>query len=168
MPIYSDNGTGNLTDNPVLPSVLCQGDDKYLLGTSFAIGAAPTPGIIQTPNDANVNAEIVVAGDRSIAIALSPRPDGGAAPGLSVLLVADKDPGAMEVDVQTANTDADGAYQTPTSSTAYVMTTWAGPKGPLGKYVASAQFQPLGDRFVTLKVVSNPNAAKLTAKVTYV
>lgn len=167
MPAYATSGTGNLTLNPVIPAALWPGDDLWLFGTSFAAGQPPTPGIIQAPSDANVIFEAAAVGERSIAASLASRPGGGAPSGASIFVWASGNPGVMEVDVQLSPIDADGAYLLPTG-TSYKITAWTGPVGPNNQYFAWTELQPLGDVFVTLKVITNPNGVKLAAKLNYV
>lgn len=167
MPQYATNDTGNLTLNTQQPTILWPGDSVYLFGTSYVSGQPPTPGIIQAANDSNVQFEVAAVNSGSIAAAFAPRPGGGAAPGASILVVVNGNPGAMEVDVQLSPMDSDGSYLLPASS-AYKINTWTGPTGPNGYYFAWAEFEPLSDFFVRLEVVTNPNAVKLTAKLNYV
>jgi len=162
MPAYANSGLGTMTVNPIVPTVLYPGDEKYVFGTS-----PNNPGQISTPNDSNVITEAVVAGERSIAVALAPRPGGGAVPGVMVQVIASANPGAAEIDVQDAAVDADGAYLTQTTSTAYKMTVWTA-LGGSGQYISTTQLQPEGGHFITLKVIANPNAVTFTAKIVYV
>jgi len=162
MPPYLTSGTSSPVVNGALPTVLWPGDEKYLFGTG-----PNTPGIIPAPNDANVVYEAVTVGERSIAIALAPRPGGGAPPGLMVQVFANANPGAAEIDVQDAAVDADGAYITPTGSAAYKLTVWT-QLGGSGIWTSYAELQPEGAGFITLKVIANPNAVQFTAKVKYV
>src|ERR1700680_1449895 len=113
---YATSNTGSLVLNPVSPAILGPGDSVYLWGTSFVAGQPPTPGIIQAPNDANVQFETVVVNERSIACNFQPRPGGGNAAGASIMVIANGNPGVMEVDVQVSPMDADGAYLTPSAS----------------------------------------------------
>lgn len=168
MPSYQNSGLGTMTPNPTLPTVLWPGDEKYVFGTSVAAGTPPTPGIIQTPNDSNVVTEAVVVGERSIAVALAPRPGGGAVGGIMVQAIASANPGAAEIDVQDAAVDADGAYLTQTTSAAYKMTVWTALTDGSGRYISTTQLQPEGGRFISLKVIANPNAVTFTAKIVYV
>lgn len=160
---YATSGTGNTSLNPVVPTVLWPGDSVYVFGLSYAPAAGPTPGQIQAPNDANVQAEAVVVGERSLAIALAPRPGGGSPAGLAVLLIASGAPGAAEIDVQNSPTDADGLYGTPNNAI-YKITAFP-QNGGLSAY---SELQPEGDNFVSLKVVANPNGVNWIAKLTYV
>ena len=168
MPSYANSGLGTLTLNPVLPTVLYVGDEKYVFGTSVAVGQPPTPGIIQTPNDSNVVLEAVTVGERSIAVALAPRPGGGSPPGVMIQVVASANPGAAEIDVQDAAVDADGAYLTQTTSTAYKLTVWTLLGDGSGRYISTTQLQPEGGHFISLKVVLNPNAISYAAKIVYI
>jgi len=165
MPAYATSGSNSLTPNTTPPTVLYPGDDKYLFGTSVAAGTPPTPGQVQAPNDSNVVAEAVVVGERSISVQLAPSPGGGAVPGCIVQVTASANPGAAEIDVQDAAVDADGAYITPTSSASYKITAWT-QNGAV--WTAYAELQPEGGRFISLKVIANPNAVSFTAKIAYV
>jgi hypothetical protein len=151
-----------MTLNPTLPTVLWPGDEKYVFGTS-----PNTPGTISTPNDSNVVTEAVTVGERSIAVALAPRPSGGAPAGCMVQCIASANPGVAEIDVQDAAVDADGAYLTQTTSTAYKMTVWTALTDGTGRYISTTQLQPEGGRFISLKVVLNPNGVSYTAKISY-
>ncbi len=157
-----------MTINPTLPTVLYPGDDKYLFGTSVAAGAPPTPGQIQAPNDSNIVLEAVAVGERSIAVALAPRPGGGAVAGIMVEVIASANPGVCEIDVQDAGIDADGAYLTQTTSTAYKITVWTALTDGSGRYVGYTQLQPEGGRFISLKCITNPNGVSFAAKLSYV
>ena len=168
MTAYANSGLGTMLLNPILPTILWPGDEKYVFGTSVAAGLSPTPGISQAPNDSNVIPEAVVLGERSIAVALAPRPGGGAVPGVMVQLIASANPGVAEIDVQDAAVDADGAYLTQTTSTAYKMTVWTALTDGSGRYISTTQLQPEGGHFITLKVVLNPNAVSYSGKIVYV
>ncbi len=164
MPAYATSGTSSMVRNPSLPVVLYPGDDTYVFGTSYDTTKGPTPGQIQTANDDNVLFEAAALGARSVAVALAPRPGGGV-PGLMVQVTANANPGAAEIDVQDAAIDADGAYQTNSSSASYKITVWT----QVGAvWTAWTELQPEGGRFVSLKVIANPNIVKFTAKLSYV
>jgi hypothetical protein len=165
MPPYATSGTESMVPNSVAPAVLYPGDDCYLFGTSYAAGQPPTPGIIQTPNDANVQFEAVALDERSIAVSLSPRPGGGAPPGIMVMVTANANPGAAEIDVQDSNIDADGAYETNLSSASYKLTVWT-QEGAV--WTSWAELQPEGARFISLLCIANPNGVKFTAKLSYI
>ena len=158
MPAYATSGTQTLTRNPVLPTVLYPGDEKYVWGTS-----PNNPGQISTPNDDNVVFETVAAASRSIAVTLAPRPGGGA-PGLIIQISANGNPGDLIVLVQESAVDADGAYITP-SPAVYTVSAWT-QNG--GVYTATVELQPDGAGFITLLCSANPGPVKLTAKIRYV
>jgi hypothetical protein len=165
MPVYFNSGTGNLVRNPVLPTVLMPGDEKYLFGT---VGANPIPGTSQNPTDDNVVTEAVTVNERSISVQLGARPGGGSPAGVMVQAIASANPGAAEIDVQDAAVDADGAYLTQSTSTAYKITTWTALGDGSGRYIGTTELQPEGGRFISLKVIANPNAVSYTAKIIYV
>jgi hypothetical protein len=164
MPQYNQSGTLSMVPNPVLPTVLYPGDDKYLFGTAVYV-----PGQQQTPTDANVQFEAVNVGERSIAVALASRPGGGAPPGVIVQVTCNANPGVAEVDVQDAAQDSDGAYQTNagTGAAAWKITAFTGPNLD-GSYTGWTELQPEGPRFMSLKVILNPNNVTMKAKVSYV
>jgi hypothetical protein len=158
MPKYYDSGTNNYTLNPVAPTVIYPGDDKYLFGT-----APNTPGVQQAANDSNVEFEAVGVGERSIAVQLA-RGSQGSAPGAIVEVIADADPGAAEIDIQDSAVDADGAYITPANG-ANTINAFTNN----GAYwIAIAELQPSPGGFTTLKMVANPNAVNWRAKIRYV
>lgn len=165
MPKYP-GAIGSLIPDPApynSPAALWPGDEKYLFGT-----APTTPGTLQTPNDTNVLQETVAVGQSSIAVALAARPGGGAPAGIMVQLTFSGNPGASEFDIQDAAIDADGAYITPSSSTAYKISAFTAL--PSGQYTAYAELQPEGGRFVRLNCVAFANTAtvKMAAKIVYV
>jgi hypothetical protein len=67
-------------------------------------------------------------------------------------------PGAFEVDVQTAIEDIDIGYVTPTSSTAYKVTTVN------GNQYASTDVIPVGERFQRALLVSRGNAVGIVVR----
>lgn len=159
MGLYQTSGTGNLTLNPTLPSVLWPGDAVYLFGTGPG-----AQGGNSLPDDTTVGFEARAVGDRSLAVCLAPRPAGGAPPGVHVEVIANANPGAAEIDVQDAAIDGDGHYLTQSTSTAYKITTWT----QVGaNWIGSTQLQPEGGRFISLKVIANPNAVSFKAKLSY-
>lgn len=162
MPQYAMSNTGSLVLNPVAPTLLYPGDSVYLLGT-----AVQTPGQIAAANDTNVQFEAAAVSERSVAVAFAPRPGSMDRPGAAIYIVANANPGVAEIDVQNSPFDADGAYLTPTGSTAYKITAWT-QVGGSNNYVAWAEFQPLADFFTSLKVIANPNAVSFKAKMSYV
>jgi len=160
LPQYQNSGLETMALNPILPTVLLPGDETYVFGTMVY-----TPGQSQKPNDSNVVFEAVTLDERSIAVTLAPRPGGGTPPGVMVQIVANANPGVAEIDVQDAAVDADGAYETQTTSTAYKLTVWT-QEGAV--WISTTQLQPEGGHFITLLVVANPNAVSFTAKIIYV
>lgn len=172
MPKYATSGSGSLVPNSVLPAVMSPGDHVYVWGTSVAAGNPPTPGQIQAPNDYNVIKEVVVAGERSIAVALNARPGGGTPASVIVQITASANPGAAEIDVQDAAIDADGAYITPVplggGTNPWKINSWTGPLGDGVSYTAWAELSPEIGPFTTLKCISNPNGVNFAAKYIYV
>lgn len=159
MPAYQTSGGETLTVNPVAPVGLAPGDEVYVFGTKTYV-----PGEVQKPNDANVQFEAVQVDERSIAVALQPRPGGGSPPALMVQVSANGNPGSAEIDVQDAAVDADAAYQTPNNA-AYKITTFTQEGAIWTGY--TELLNELG-RFVTLLIVANPNGVSWTAKIVYV
>lgn len=161
MPPYATSGTNNLTLNTAVPSVLYPGDQLYVFGT----GPGAQGGSF-LPDDTTVGFEAVLVGERSIAFQLADMPSRSPG-GVHVLLIASANPGAAEIDVQDGAIDADGAYITQSTSTAYKITTFA-QVGASANWVGSTELQPEGGRFISLKVIANPNGVSWKAKVVYV
>lgn len=157
MPAY------NLLNPP--PSLL-PGDERYLFGTTVAAGTGPTPGVVQSPSDANVVTEAAATGVLSQQVHLAPRANGGA-PGVMVQVIASADPGAAEVDIQDAAIDITGAYLVPNNAS-YKLTVWTAMADGTGRYMCYTELQPEGAKFLRLKVVANPNAVTWIAKIVYV
>lgn len=160
MPAYLTSGTNNLTLNPTPPSALYPGDQIYLFGTGPG-----AQGGNSLPDDTAVGFEAVQVGERSIACQLVDMPMRSPG-GVHVMVLASANPGAAEIDVQDAAMDADGAYLTQTTSTAYKITTWT-QVGASGVYIGTTELQPEGGRFISLKVIANPNAVSFKAKLSY-
>jgi hypothetical protein len=157
---YANSGLETLAVNPVAPVGLAPGDEVYVFGTKVYV-----PGEVAKPNDTNVQFETVVVDERSIAVTLMPRPGGGSPPAIIVQVSTNANPGAAEIDIQDAAVDADGAYETPTGSTAYKITTFTQENAI---WTAFAEISPAIGRFITLLIVANPNAVAWTAKICYV
>lgn len=160
MPPYATSGTNNLTLNTAVPSALYPGDYIYLFGTGPG-----AQGGNSLPDDTTVGFEAVNVGERSIACQLADLPSRSPG-GVHILVITSANPGAAEIDVQDAAVDADGAYITQSTSAAYKITTWT-QVGASANWIGSTELQPEGGRFISLKVVANPNAVQFKAKLSY-
>lgn len=145
------------------PPVLSPGDERYLWGTSVAAGVSPTPGQQQAPTDANVVGETLVVGVKSQQVTLTPVP--GRVAGAMVQIVFSGNPGAFEVDVEEAAVDDTNKYILNATSAAYKIV--AATAMADGKYVAWAELQPQGGRFLRLGLVALANVVTVTGKVIY-
>lgn len=128
------------------------GDSIHLFGT-LSSTATQRPA-----TDNTIAGETPVAGQASIAICLAGRDNGGP-PMVCFEGVFSAAPGAFEVDIQEADTDADAYYTTP-SNPAYTITAVG----------ANQQFRvdlsPTGGKFMRAKLVSRTNAVTLVLKAT--
>lgn len=157
------------TQNP--PAALLPGDWKYLFGTSSVVATGPTPGVIQAPNDANVQYEDITvpmasaaAVARSIAAQLCPVP--GRPPGAMIQLVWPADPGVFTCQVQESARDEDGLYLLNAASAAYTINA-ATAVGD-GRYTAWTELQPQGGGFIRLKFTALAGSKLVSAKLVYV
>jgi hypothetical protein len=114
------------------------------LGESVYVWGKLASTYTQTPiNETNIASELIIANVASIAVNLSPL-GSGSTPMVTVEIQFDANPGTFEIDVQEADTDADGFYITPTSGTytiAAVNST---------TFVVRADFSPTGGKFFRL------------------
>lgn len=131
------------------------GDSAFLVGV-LAAGATQLP--IQ---DNNVDFEEAPVGMVSISACIAGRKEAGSAPAVSLQLIFEIDPGAFNVQLQEASTDADGCYLTP-SAAAFTITSATNTGG---KFVAFVDDIPTGGRFLRILVKLNPNDADLIAKL---
>ena len=145
-------------NSPLSPLAMGPGDWVFVIGKKSATAT-------QSPaTDATVTYETPVAPYASIAIT-SGRKEAGYAPSLSVQILFNANPGAFNVQLQEADTDADGCYITPSNS-AFTMTTSTQIQAS-GIYVVRADLVPLGGRFQRLFIPTNgnPNAVGMIAKL---
>lgn len=115
--------------------------------------------------DLNVNGETVAVGESSIAVCFSKNPLASYPPSFSVELSfvsaatgAPAAPGAFEVDIQEADTDADAFYLTPASVN---LTYQIKAVGNATTEVTRADFSPTGGKFIR----ANVNALETVATV---
>lgn len=135
------------------PIALQKGESAYLFGV---LGAGAT----QLPvNDGNVAGEQPAAPQASIAVNLQAGDEAQPAPMVTVELRFSGAPGAFNIQIQEADTDADGFYVTP-SNAAYTVTAVN------ANNVARVDLSPTGGKFLRILLSSRTNAVNLTAKVT--
>lgn len=125
-------GTGN---NPAGPVRLAPGDSVFLF-----VGAQPTPP------------------QASIEVFIPQSTVGGTAPGVSFEALFSGAPGAFSLQLQEADTDADGFFITPTQA-AYTVTTVN------SNQVARSDLSPTGGKFLRVLLASRTNAVNLTVKL---
>lgn len=137
------------------PIVAQKGEGVYVLG-QLATGATQLP-----VNDTNVAFEAAPAGatQASIAVDLQPTLEDSPAPGIYVEIHYNGAPGAAEtIQVQEADTDADGFYLTPAAA-AYTISVFN------ANNVARTDLIPTGGRFVRVLRTKGANAVGCTVKV---
>jgi hypothetical protein len=154
MPNYPGvaNATVSAKSN-LSPLAIAKGDSAYLFGV-LAAGATQLP-----VNDGNVAGETPAAPQASIAIHLAPTSEGGPAPMITIEGLFSGAPGAFNVQIQEADTDADAFYITPSTST-YTITAVG----------ANNQFRvdlsPTGGKFLRVLLSSRTNAVSFICKAT--
>lgn len=134
------------------PIALSKGDSQYLFGV-LAAGATQLP-----VNEGNVAGESPAPPQASIAVLLLPQ-DGGPSPMVCIEGRFSGAPGAFEVDIQEADTDADAFYILPTNS-AYKVTVVT------ANNVFRVDLSPTGGKFLRVVLVSRTNAVSFTCKAT--
>lgn len=120
----------------------------------------------QPLGDGNITAEIPTVGESSIEFCLAKdEKDGsGIYPNVGIELLFSANPGAFNIQLQEADTPADGLYITPTPN-AFTITAVA-QVGNTGFYAARVDLGTIGSRFIRLFVSALANAVGLIAKVT--
>jgi hypothetical protein len=154
MPNYP--GVANAT-TPVAsnasPLFLAKGDTAFLSGVLSATAT-------QLPvTDLNVTGETPAAPQASIAVALGPTSEGGPPPMVTIEGRFSGAPGAFTVQVQEADTDADGCYITPAAA-AYTITTVN------ANNVFRTDLSPTGGKFLRALLSSRTNGVALILKAT--
>jgi hypothetical protein len=135
------------------PIALQKGEYVYVFGVLSSTAT-------QLPvNDTNVASETLVAGTASIAVDLQAQM-GDPPPMVCVELHFDGAPGAFEVDIQEADTDADAFYILP-SATAYTVNVVVA-----ATQNARVDLSPTGGKFMRLLLKTLTNAVKVRAKIT--
>lgn len=134
------------------PLAIAKGDSAYLFGV-LAAGATQLP-----VNESNVAGEQPAPPQASIAVLLVPQ-DGGPPPMVTVEGRFSGAPGAFSVQIQEADTDADGFYITP-AATAYTVTAVS------ANNVFRVDLSPTGGKFLRILLSARANAVNFTCKVT--
>ncbi len=133
-------------------SALSPGASVFLFGLPVT-----TPPII---SDSNVTPEAVAVGEASAAACIDTGGVRTGPPSVGVELQFSGAPGAFEVDVQEADTDADAFYVTPTNATYQITAVNAATQ------IARADLSPTGGKFIRLYVKALANPVNLRAKLT--
>ena len=136
------------------PIALQKGESCYVFGV-LAAGATQLP-----VNEGNVATEEGVVGTASIAVNLQAGSEGQPPPMACVELHFDGAPGAFEVDIQEADTDADAFYITPTNATYQITAVNAVTQN------ARADLSPTGGKFMRAFVKSLTNDVDYWLKFT--
>lgn len=153
MPNYpgAANATAPVASN-LSPIGLSKGDSQYVFGV-LAAGATQLP-----VNDGNVAGEQPAAPQASIAVQLQAQ-DGGPPPMISVEGRFSGAPGAFNVQIQEADTDADAFYITPANAS-YTITAVS------SQNTFRVDLSPTGGKFVRVLLSSRTNAVNFTCKIT--
>lgn len=141
------------------PTDLKPGDSFWLFGLLIA----PNAGGV---DDALIKGEQPVAGTSSIPVCITPCVQGAGVPLITFEFsfyatgtLVPAAPGAFEIDIQEADTDADAFYILPTN-TAYTVTAVNATTQK-----ARVDLSPTGGKFLRVKLVTRTNAVDLVAKV---
>lgn len=117
-----------------------------------------TVGVHATQLPANANDETILAGTASIAVCLNPV-DAAPLPMVCIELHFSAAPGAFELDIQEADTDADAWYITPSNS-AYTVTAVNSNNN------ARVDLAPTGGRFMRVFMKTLTNVVNTRVKLT--
>jgi hypothetical protein len=128
--------------------------------SAFVFGKLPTTATQLPVSDGNVADETILAGQASIAVNLQPGFEGMPPPMVTVELRFSGAPGAFEVDIQEADTDADAFYITP-SNAAYTVTAVVAATG-----IFRVDLSPTGGKFMRLFMKTLTNGVNCRAKIT--
>lgn len=153
MPNYP--GVANATvpvPSNLSPLAIAKGDSAFLFGV-LAAGATQLP-----VTDLNVAGEQPAAPQASIAVHLVAQ-DGGPPPMITVQGQFSGAPGAFNVQIQEADTDADAFYITPTNA-AYTVTAVT------ANNVFRVDLSPTGGKFLRILLSSRTNGVTFICKVT--
>lgn len=154
MPNYP--GTANSfvpTASNLSPIALQKGESVYVFGI-LAAGATQLP-----VNDLNVTGESPAPPQASIAVNLQAGDEAQPPPMVCIEGRFSGAPGAFNVQIQEADTDADGYYVTP-SNTAYTVTAVGANQN------FRVDLSPTGGKFMRILLSSRTNAVAFTCKVT--
>lgn len=135
------------------PIALQKGESAYVFGI-LAAGATQLP-----VNDLNVTGEQPAAPQASIAVCLEAGSESMPPPMVCVEGRFSGAPGAFNVQIQEADTDADGYYTTPTNA-AYTVTAVGANQN------FRVDLSPTGGKFLRILLSSRTNAVNFTCKVT--
>jgi len=150
------------------PADLKAGDSFWLFGIVPAANAGGA-------DDALIKGEQPAILTASVPICITPPVQGGPPPEVcfefsfyTTGTLVPAAPGAFEIDIQEADTDADAFYILPTNA-AYKVTGLAASAGSTGAASISkarVDLQPTGGKFMRVALIARANAVDLVAKVT--
>lgn len=138
----------------VSPIALQKGESCYVFG-KLAAGATQLP-----VTDVNVAAETILAGVASIAVNLQAGSEGQPPPMVCIEIHFSAAPGAFEIDVQEADTDADAFYILMSNTTYTINTVNAVTQN------VRIDLSPTGGKFMRLFMKTLTNAVNVWAKIT--
>lgn len=137
-------------------TALYPGQSIYLFGVP-TVTTAPVPPL----DDTNVAFETVTAGESSISVSLATGLPGNPPPMVCVEISFSAAPGAFELDIQEADTDADAFYILMTANSAYKVTSVNATT-----FIARADLSPTGGKFMRVTIPTLTNAVKCKVKLT--
>lgn len=153
MPNYPGAGAATVpVASNASPIALSKGDSQYLFGI-LAAGATQLP-----VNESNVAGESPAPPQASIAVHLMPQ-DSGPPPMVTIEGRFSGAPGAFNVQIQEADTDADAFYITP-SNAAYTVTAVTATN------IFRVDLSPTGGKFLRVLLSARANAVSFTCKAT--
>lgn len=153
MPFYPGVALATNVNSTPPPYCLSPGDSFYLLGTPTNTRRSIGPD--------NVTGETPIAGQASDRVAIA-HLHPSIVPNVGVELIFSANPGAFNLQLQEADSDADGLFITP-SPAAFTITS-ATLVGAL--YVARVDVGTFGSRFIRMLCSLNPNAVAIIARIT--
>lgn len=155
MPLYPGiaGATAPVASN-ASPISLQKGESVYVFG-KLATTATQLP-----VSDVNVAAEAILAGQSSIAVQIAQGTMGDPPPMICAEVHFSAAPGAFEVDIQEADTDADAFYINPSNTTYQITAVNAATQN------ARADFSPTGGKFMRVQLKTLTNVVNCWVKLT--
>lgn len=154
MPAYPGSAGSFVPVNSNLsPIALQKGESVYVFG-KLAAGATQLP-----ITDATLALETILAGVPSLAVNLQSQA-GDPPPAVCVEIRFSAAPGTFEIDIQEADTDADGFYITPSAAAYTVSAVNATTQA------ARVDLSPTGGKFLRVFIKTLTNAVNVSVKIT--